>query len=85
MLTSDIVGVLASFALLVPAAKDQILRFSQFDQQRKSAQSKWPGLRKTVAGAWGIKREAYSAWDSLFLAAGAFGLVVSFALNIVNA
>lgn len=83
-LCSDIIGILAGFFLMLPAAKDNIYRFIEATHRQKQAQSPWPGLRSIVAEVWRQKRDSYSVWDTLFIALGGTGLMISFALKLAS-
>lgn len=85
MLASDFVGLLGSLFLLIPAAKDQLYRFKVDQQTRKSARSRWPGMRKAIASAWRVRRESYDGWDSLCMLLGAMGLFAAFLLKMLDA
>ncbi len=83
MLASDVVGLLASIALAIPAVRDQLYRFRQAGQQRKKTGSPWPGLRKSLAQGWQVKRDSFYPSDSLMVAGGAIGLCASFLLKVL--
>jgi hypothetical protein len=82
---ADLIGFIAAFFLMLPAAKDNWYRFAEMRQRRKQARSTWPGFRKIAAEVWKRQREGYSAWDSLFLALGGAGLMLAFALKLMGA
>jgi len=81
---ADIIGILAGFFLMLPAAKDNVYRFMEARQRQKQARKSWPGLRGIIADVWKEKRESYSAFDTLCILLGGFGLMVSFALKLAG-
>jgi hypothetical protein len=84
-LTSDIIGLLAGFFLMLPAAKENVYRFIEARNRQKEAHGSWPGLRRIVAEGWRTKRDAYSPLDTLWILLGGAGLMVSFALKLASA
>lgn len=84
MLASDMVGVVASLALLVPAVKDQYARFFMSKEERRARSSTWPQLRDVSASTWRAQRDGFDGWDSLFLGGGALLLLISFGLKGVG-
>ena len=85
MLLSDGIGILAGLSLMIPGAKDNVYRFFEANAQRKREHSPWPGMRTFVVEAWKQRRDSYSPWDSAFMLAGGFGLVLSFVLKAFEA
>ena len=83
-LWSDIIGLLAGFFLMLPAAKDNIYRFIEARNRQKETHGSWPGLRRIVADGWRVKRDAYSAFDTFCIMLGGLGLMVSFSLKLAS-
>lgn len=81
-LWSDIIGIASGFLLMLPAAKDNLYRFFETTERQKKTKSPWPGLRVIVADVWKQKRDSYSALDTLLIALGGVGLMISFALKL---
>lgn len=84
-LMADIVGILAGFSLMLPAAKDNIYRLLEaHHRQREASGTAWPGLRTIIADAWKERRDSYSAFDTFCIFLGGLGLMVSFALKLAS-
>ena len=84
-LWADIIGIVAGFFLMLPAAKDNIYRFVEARHRQKEARgSAWPGLRTIIADAWKEKRDSYSPYDTLCILLGGIGLMVSFGLKLAG-
>ena len=84
-LWADIIGILAGFFLLLPAAKDNIYRFIETrHRQREARGPSWPGLRIIIADVWKEKRDSYSPYDTLCILLGGLGLMVSFGLKLAS-
>jgi len=84
-LWADILGLVAGFFLMLPAAKDNIYRFIEARHRRKETHSpSWPGLRIIIADVWKEKRDTYSPYDTLCILLGGLGLMVSFGLKLAG-
>lgn len=83
-LWSDIIGILAGFFLMLPAAKDNAYRLLEARNRQRRERGSWPGLRTIIAEVWRERRESYSAFDTLCILLGGIGLMVSFALKLAS-
>lgn len=84
MLISDLVGGAGGILIAVPAVKDQFYRFHRNAEERKAANSAWPGLRNAAKNAWERKRNDYDGLDSFMTMIGAIGITLSFVLKIFD-
>lgn len=78
ILLSDGIGAIAGLFLAIPPLRDQYGRFRERTHTRRCSMSKIHGLLRTSLKE---KREVFNGYDSLFLAAGSFGLVAAFLLK----
>jgi hypothetical protein len=84
-LWADILGIVAGFLLLLPAAKENVYRAIEARHRRREARSpSWLGLRTIIADVWKEKRDSYSPYDTLCILLGGLCLMASFALKIAG-
>jgi hypothetical protein len=83
MLLSDSIGVAAGVCLAIPPLKDQGGRLREWHHAAKETTAV-PVIRQLLVNALRTDREAFSGFDTLFLAIGSIGLLVSFGLKLFN-
>ena len=81
---ADIIGLVAGFLLMLPAAKDNIYRFREAANRNAAKSARVSGMFKIAAEAWKQQREGYSAADSLCIGLGGVGLMVSFGMKLAG-
>ncbi len=86
MAASDIAGLLASFALAVPAARDQLLRLKNFNAREKQTQDRTFGAQwKVIAEVWAERRNYFYPSDTALTLLGSVGLIAAFGLKLLDA
>ena len=73
---ADIIGLVAGFLLMLPAAKDNCYRFREAANRQTAERARVRGMFRIAAQAWRQQREAYSAADSLCIGLGGIGLMI---------
>jgi len=81
---ADIIGLIAGFLLMLPGAKDNFYRFREAANRRTAEKARVRAVFKIAAETWRKQREAYSAADSLCIALGGIGLMISFAMKLAG-
>lgn len=83
MLLSDLLGAVAGILLAVPPLKDQAGRFREWQHSRKGT-TVVPAIRGIIMRSLRAKRESFNGYDTLFLGLGSLGILLSFALRILD-
>ncbi len=84
MLLSDFVGFVSGALLVVPPGKDQVLRYREAWESKRADHSMFKPLRAAAAIEWRRKREGYDGIDALLTVGGAFLLLLTFFLKIIE-
>jgi hypothetical protein len=80
-------GLIGSVLLLIPPARDQILRFDRARKARDERKARRAGrevfadLHRMVKGGYEARMAQWNGWDSLSMAAGALCLMLSYVVG----